>query len=1155
MSDKWCLMSTTLIPTPDHDQIFLFLNQKQNRGIMSETIIMIVPDFQMHFYFPLLPSLPPVRLHQILEQLFLDGSSWVDYLENQACANLYRSSIYQKIPNTNRKQFKLAPPTITDSFCVAWHYQDKTIPLYDFSAPSWKLAKAVTMILSNTAFWYQKVFPFASPQVADEFKQLISDDQYFVLGMQMEMDKRFLVEHQLEIGMVVDQKHWVNTNTSTVYSFPYIVKSVDDLPPFEANDNPLLGRTLFFDIECMNTYGFPNSRNKSDEIICISTVLYDEDEPMDDFLCFTNSPVEQGEIVSNWILTKTEGFEKPMRYIECASEQELLLRFLEYWNVVKPNNMSGFNIINFDITYMLDRMSLYSIDASFNYIKVIWQFNVESDNWLRSNKEPPQHFLTETRKTPRVTYGSTSKAKQGADVDMDGEDDEEDVNESKKKKSQKKVMYNNCGFDIVDVFVVYQKFKPNLLKHSLEFITSTFLSSSQKKVDLKEAIQDILTHTSPANAHFYNDWHAHSLIAEFWNKRQPFLPDGVKQLICFYNILDSTSCAQLMFTKERLFDLCRSLCCTVYMNVGDCIGSGQQKKFINVLEKYIHKSKMLLPYFERSQILQRMRLLEKTQEEQGESIYDVLERKDLMKDTNCTRFLNLMGEMYSNNLLVQIPNQRLCGNISKYRMDLCSKWNSFMRNNRPFYELFHQWTVEQKMAFGEECGQRLTSNAKRMGKGYQGAFVLEPHIGRYTDPIIVLDFRSLYPSIAIAQNLCYTTHIGSVHEMPEQLIETSPMDDKFVKRSVRQGVIPEALSDILQKRVEAKKKKLDSKQNALKLIANSGYGATGVNNPNYVVLPMVSIARSITSYGRKFLTRTVEIVEQQGLEIVARQGVEGFKVIYGDTDSVFIQARVSFTPPPAQIIQWGHMLAAAINMEMPPPMEILFEKYFDNFVIFSKKKYIGMKVEREDEPGKPFTRGTSSITRSYCPFVNEASDEVQNLMISGHWSKQEGWSIIFKQVKRLFALCYEQGEAKEATKKLLLTKNYDEDKNYVNTKLPHIHVVSKRKRRNSEDRIQKERIGYLFVDDGSIFTYGTLNNFFERAEDDAWIRQQLEKNVKVNFWFAYYFNNQYVKAIENLLVPIFIPPDEYEKKMKVFSMNLFGSTDKRLVTSYFSIKK
>ena len=58
------------------------------------------------------------------------------------------------------------------------------------------------------------------------------------------------------------------------------------------------------------------------------------------------------------------------------------------------------------------------------------------------------------------------------------------------------------------------------------------------------------------------------------------------------------------------------------------------------------------------------------------------------------------------------------------------------------------------------------------GVAYEGATVLHAHTGYYTEPIATLDFASLYPSIMMAHNLCYTTLVPA-----EQVGHTIPLQD------------------------------------------------------------------------------------------------------------------------------------------------------------------------------------------------------------------------------------------------------------------------------------------------------------------------------------------------------------------------------------------
>ena len=59
-------------------------------------------------------------------------------------------------------------------------------------------------------------------------------------------------------------------------------------------------------------------------------------------------------------------------------------------------------------------------------------------------------------------------------------------------------------------------------------------------------------------------------------------------------------------------------------------------------------------------------------------------------------------------------------------------------------------TMEQDLLIPTMAGQPGEEN-------FEGATVIEPKRGYYADPIATLDFSSLYPSIMMAHNLCYTT--------------------------------------------------------------------------------------------------------------------------------------------------------------------------------------------------------------------------------------------------------------------------------------------------------------------------------------------------------------------------------------------------------------
>ena len=110
--------------------------------------------------------------------------------------------------------------------------------------------------------------------------------------------------------------------------------------------------------------------------------------------------------------------------------------------------------------------------------------------------------------------------------------------------------------------------------------------------------------------------------------------------------------------------------------------------------------------------------------------------------------------------------------------------------------------------------------------GFQGAVVLPPKKGMYTDSVICVDFASLYPSIMRALNMCYSTivtneeieangwvegeHIRTIPDynwVDGRLIVThNPNNVSFLTTKVRQGILPLMLATLHTERKKVKRR-------------------------------------------------------------------------------------------------------------------------------------------------------------------------------------------------------------------------------------------------------------------------------------------------------------------------------------------------------------
>jgi len=199
---------------------------------------------------------------------------------------------------------------------------------------------------------------------------------------------------------------------------------------------------------------------------------------------------------------------------------------------------------------------------------------------------------------------------------------------------------------------------------------------------------------------------------------------------------------------------------------------------------------------------------------------------------------------------------------------------------------------------------------KKKPSDYVGATVIPPVAGFYADPISTLDFASLYPSIIISFNLCFSTlfrgpmstlkELAAKHAITYDLHTIQhnlPDGAGGYKEEPRQYAfvthVPSLLSRLLQRllttRKAVKKMLADAKdpllravlkgrELGLKMCANSAYGFTGVS-ASRGMLPCKPVAAVTTLKGRAMIEATKLHVEKT---------FPPAKVVYGDTDSVMI---------------------------------------------------------------------------------------------------------------------------------------------------------------------------------------------------------------------------------------------------------------------------
>ncbi|CAB4055014.1 REV3L [Lepeophtheirus salmonis] len=367
---------------------------------------------------------------------------------------------------------------------------------------------------------------------------------------------------------------------------------------------------------------------------------------------------------------------------------------------------------------------------------------------------------------------------------------------------------------------------------------------------------------------------------------------------------------------------------------------------------------------------------------EGENEYEMDFKIEGRIILNIWKLLRSEASLYSytfENMMFHILHKR----VPKYDDEMLSSWERFDPEQLDLFgrnsELARLFGIQFYEVISRGSQFRVESMMLRLAKS-QNYVSLSPSVrqrarmrsGEYI-PL------SLYPSIIMAYNYCFTTCLGRVLQSQDNedsyefgcsvlphptLSELARLEDHltfspggiaFLKASVRKGILPEMLHKILDTRVMVKrsmklyrddnilKRTLHARQLGLKLIANVTYGYTSANFSGR--MPCIEVGDSVVSKGRETLERCIKLIESHpSWNGRGRTKEEAFNI--------------------------GDEMAKAVTLDNPKPVKLKFEKVYMGCILQTKKRYVGYMYESRDQSDPIYdAKGIETVRRDGCPAV------------------------------------------------------------------------------------------------------------------------------------------------------------------------------------------
>ena len=366
---------------------------------------------------------------------------------------------------------------------------------------------------------------------------------------------------------------------------------------------------------------------------------------------------------------------------------------------------------------------------------------------------------------------------------------------------------------------------------------------------------------------------------------------------------------------------------------------------------------------------------------------------------------------------------------------------------------------------------------------YQGAFVFQPSPGLYEN-LAIFDFTSMHASIIVNYNLSKSTLLEkkekNCYESPELELNGKKTKFYFSKKS---GFFPELLKEIVELRKKYKKELktdtinpiLKARSNAFKLLANAYYGYLGFFGARYYC---VEAAASTLAFVRKYNQETIENVTK-----------EGYKVIFGDTDSVgFLLNKKN----KEEILKFLKKL----NEKLPGIMELELEDFYKRGIWVSKRTgEAGAKKKYAliDEHERLKIRGFETVRRDWCALARELQNNIiKQILKDGN--EKKALEFLKETIKKI-----KQREI-GIDKLIIRTQLKKPISDYKNISP---HVIAAKKMQELE----------IPISQGNLVEYYIA----ETRDKKKLVREKVKlTSEKGEYDLEYYLNHQIIPAVENI---------------------------------------